>query len=144
MRAIVTYLVVITLGFHLVDCAKSRTAQGPKPLPIADYQYTGYDKNRTKIVEGSLSVTSVESDRIKGKWQLHKVGNPENIGPQIGSGDFEGQIAQDKVTINLNPNMADNNVNLRGKFDGKSFSGTWSFDGFAPRINQGSFEAKRK
>jgi hypothetical protein len=143
MKVIVFYLVVLSLGFQILDCSSSKHAQQSKPFPIGDYQYIGYDKNRVKIVEGKLSITSVESGKIKGEWQLRKIGNPENIGPQIGSGKLEGEIDQDKIRINLNPNMADNNVNLTGKFDGNNFSGTWSFDGFAGGINRGSFEAKR-
>jgi hypothetical protein len=144
MKTITTFLFVIVLGFQILDCSSAKSGQQSKPFPMGDYEYSGYDKNKAKIVEGSLSITSVESGRIKGQWQLRKVGNAQNIGPQVGKGDLDGQIKEDEITIDLNPNMIDNNVVLSGKFDEKkSFSGTWSFNGFAGGLNRGTFEARR-
>ena len=144
MKTLFTYLMVFTLGFQLLDCSKSKTAPAPKPFPVADYQYTGYDKNHVKIVEGTLSVASIAAGEIRGTWSLRKIGDPQAIGPQVGSGEFVGQLDEGQANINLNPNMADNNVNLSGKFDKDRFSGTWTHSGFAGPMNQGSFEAKRK
>src|SRR5262249_1454365 len=124
MKTIITSLFVVALVFQIFDCSSSKSAQQSKPFPAGDYEYTGYDKNKVKIVEGRLSITSVESGKVKGEWQLRKTGNAENIGPQVGSGKFEGEMNGDTIRINLNPNMNDNNVNLSGKFDeNKNFSG---------------------
>jgi len=115
-----------------------------KPFPLGDYQYTGYDKNGDKIVEGQILITSIEKNRIKGEWQLNKIGNSEKIGPQVGTGALIGSVIEGKVYINLNPNMSDSNVNLKGSIEDGRYKGTWSFDGYAGGINQGTFEATRK
>ncbi|HKC62073.1 MAG TPA: hypothetical protein VKB86_00440 [Pyrinomonadaceae bacterium] len=111
-----------------------------------------YDQKGDKVVEGRLSITSVQTKRIqseeqiqlKGNWQLNKVGNQERIGDQVGSGNLVGSIIQGKVYINLNPNIADANVLLEGTIEGKRFHGTWSLKGVAGTISQGTFEANRK
>lgn len=102
--------------------------------------------------EGRLSITSVEqrrigseeSTQIKGNWELRKVGTQEKIGPQEGSGDLIGSIIEGEIYINLNPNISDANVNLRGTIEGKRFYGKWSFDGCAGAISRGTFEATGK
>jgi len=135
-----------------IACSPAKIIGETKPFPVGEYQYTGYNKKGDKIVEGRLSITSVETVRIgseqtvqfKGDWQLEKSGNEEKIGPQSGKGDLVGSIIKGELFINLNPNMADNNVNLRGVVTGKRFHGSWSYDGFAGSMNQGTFEAAMK
>lgn len=146
------YFIILTLSCYVLACSPPKNIEQTKPFPVGDYQYTGYDKSGGKIVEGQLSITSVESRRIraeetiqiKGNWQLNKVGNQEKIGPQVGSGELIGSIIKGQVHINLNPNISDSNVILKGTIEGKRFHGTWSFNGYAGAINQGTFEATRK
>ena len=96
------------------------------------------------MVEGRLSLTSLDGDRLKGTWELKQVGEPGRIGPQVGTGDLIGTVSGTEVLIDLNPNMNDNNVNLRGKVEGKRYKGTWSYSGFAGVISSGTFEAAAK
>lgn len=136
--------VVLTLvvGIGSAECNSKRNR--PQSSIVGVYEYSGYDKGGNKIISGQIAITGVQSNRIKGTWQLKAVGTPKDIGPQTGTGNLIGEINQDSVNINLNPNMADNNVNLAGKIVGKSFTGSWSFSGFAGPINQGTFKATRK
>lgn len=140
---------MLTLSGYV--CSMPKINEQTKPFPIGDYQYTGYDKTGGKIVEGRLSITSVEPRRnkneeyeIKGTWQLKKIGNQKNIGPQVGTGDLIGSIDKGEIYIDLNPNMNDDNVVLHGKFEGRRFHGTWRYSGFAGVLNQGTFEAAGK
>ena len=152
MKIASPYLIILTLSCYVLACSLPKAIEQTKPFPVGDYQYTGYDKSRGKIVEGRLSITSVESKRIqsgvmiqiKGNWQLSKVGHQEKIGPQVGSGELIGSITEGEINIDLNPNISDSNVILKGKIEGKRFHGTWSFNGYAGPINQGTFEAIRK
>ena len=145
-------LLLLTLSCCVLACSPPESIEQKKPFPVGDYQYTGYDKSGSKIVEGQLSITSVESRRIqaeesiqiKGTWQLRKVGNPEKIGPQEGSGELIGSIIKGEVYLDLNPNISDSNVILKGTIEGRRFHGTWSFKGYAGAINEGTFEATRK
>jgi hypothetical protein len=133
------------LSCYALACSLPANSEQSKLSALGDYQYTGYDKNGDKIVEGQISITSIEQKHIKGRWQLNKIGGSlENIGPQVGSGALIGSVVDGKVYINLNPNMADSNVNLKGTIEKGHYKGTWSFNGYAGGINQGTFEATRK
>jgi hypothetical protein len=151
MNIATPFLFILTLSCYVLACS-SKNIEQTKPFPVGDYQYTGYVRSGDKIVEGQLSITSVESRRIrseesiqlKGNWQLNKVGNQEKIGPQVGSGELIGSIIKGEVYINLNPRISDSNVILKGTIEGKRFHGTWSFNGYGGAINKGTFEATRK
>jgi hypothetical protein len=150
-KSVIAWLLILMLA-PVLACSKSHGVEQAKPFPVGDYQYSGYDQKGTKIVEGLVSITSVEKKRIgsedtiqlKGNWRLNKIGEPEHIGGQEGSGDLVGSINQGEIEINLNPNMSDANVYLRGTIEGRRFHGKWSFSGYAGPISQGKFEAIRK
>jgi hypothetical protein len=144
MKLASTCLILLVLSCYALACSMPKNSEQSKPFPLGDYQYTGYGKNGDKIVEGRLSITSIESSRIKGVWQFKQIGNPEKIGPQVGTGELIGSIIEGKVYLNLNPNMADNNVRLKGTIENGRYQGTWSFDGEAGPMNQGTFEAVKK
>src|ERR1043165_951200 len=162
MKAVYTYLLILTLGcYALASCSTTSSApkttepnpsgQNASPL-IGDYHYTSYDQKGDRVVEGTLSITSVERKRInsdevtevKGHWQFEKIGKQERIGNQEGSGEFVGSIKEGELIINLNPNIEDANVYLRGRVEGKRYRGSWSLRGYAGTISEGTFEAIKK
>src|SRR6185369_16931605 len=150
MKSVIAWLLILIL-VTVVACSKSYVIGQAKPFPVGDYQYSGYDKKGTKIVEGRVSITSVETKRIgsedtiqlKGNWQLNKIGNPEHIGGQTGTGDLVGSIIKGEIDINLNPIISDANVYLRGTIEGRRFHGKWTFSGYAGPVSEGTFEAIR-
>ena len=152
MRVPILFLFLITLSCYVLACSIAKPVDAQKPFPLGDYQYTSYDEKGDKVVEGRVSITSTEQRRIgseestqlKGNWELKKVGAQETIGGQVGSGDLIATINKNDVDINLNPNISDANVYLRGKIDGKRFHGTWTFSGYAGPVSTGKFEATRK
>jgi hypothetical protein len=151
MKSVIPWLLVLLL-ISVVACSKSYVIGQAKPFPVGDYEYSGYDKKGTKILEGRVSITSVETKRIgpedtiqlKGNWQLNKIGNPERIGGQDGTGELVGSIIKGEIIINLNPNISDANVYLRGIIEGRRFHGKWTFSGYAGPVSAGTFEAIRK
>jgi len=151
MKSVIAWILILIL-VTVVACSKSYVIGQAKPFPVGDYQYSGYDKKGTKIVEGRVSITSVETKRIgsedtiqlKGNWQLNKIGDPEHIGGQTGTGDLVGSIIKGEIDINLNPNISDANVYLRGTIEGRRFHGKWTFSGYAGPVSEGTFEAIRK
>jgi hypothetical protein len=147
------YVVMLSFACWVLACSIAKTSGQSKPFPLGDYDYTSYDEKGDKVVQGRISITSSESRRIegsgqtnqlKGNWELKRFGNQEHIGNQEGKGDLVGSLARDEISLNLNPKMADANVYLRGKVDGKRFHGTWSFNGEGGPINHGTFEASRR
>lgn len=152
LRSGSAYLLMLLLGCGVVACSIAKTSDQSKPYPLGDYDYTSYDGKGDKVVQGRISITSSELRRIgseqttqlKGNWELKKVGNQEKIGNQQGKGELVGSIEKGEIYLDLNPNMSDANVLLRGKIEGKRFHGTWSFNGYAGPISQGTFEATRR
>ncbi|HJU55533.1 MAG TPA: hypothetical protein VJ715_13210 [Pyrinomonadaceae bacterium] len=147
MKILTIYFLVFMLGFYALDCSGKKNTNAPSPpktFPLGEYQYAGYDEGGSKVVEGRLSITSRKDDELKGTWELKQLGAPQRIGPQVGSGDLVGSVHGTEVALSLNPNMNDNNVDLRGKVEGKRYTGTWSYSGFAGIISSGRFEATAK
>jgi hypothetical protein len=144
MKTLTAYLLAFVLSFYALDCSGKKNVPQAKRFPLGEYQYTGYDENGVKVVEGRLSITSLEAEQVKGTWEFKQIGEGKRIGPQVGSGDLVGSVNGKEVYINLNPNWADNNVNLRGKVEGNRYRGSWSHDGFAGSMSAGTFEATGK
>jgi hypothetical protein len=152
MKILRPYLVMLILSGCVLACSMTKNTGETDGSPKGDYQYTSFDSNGRKVVEGRLSITSAERRRIgseetiqlKGNWELKKVGNQEKIGAQVGTGELTGSIENNEIYINLNPNIRDGNVILRGTFDSKGFHGRWTLSIISGVINQGRFEAIKK
>jgi hypothetical protein len=152
LRIGLVHLLMLVLGCSIVACSIAKTSDQSKPFPLGDYDYTSYDEKGDKVVQGRISITSSELRRIgseqttqlKGNWELKKVGNQEHIGMQEGKGELIGSLDKGEIYLNLNPNISDANVVLRGKIEGKRFHGTWSFIGYAGPTIKGTFEALKK
>ena len=108
------------------------------------YSYVSFDKNGNVIVEGWLTINFKDSTNFSGKWDFKKVGDPEDIGPQVGSGDhMGGLIGNDSLWIELNPQFRDNNLLLIGKFKDNKIEGTWQWISFIGPTNEGEFRAEK-
>jgi len=107
------------------------------------YQYAGFDEIGIQIIEGTFFIEYGDSTDITGQWNFESIGDPENIGPQVGSGTFIGAVDSNVFAVNLNPQYADNNVNLWGTISGNQIIGEWYYSGFPGVINQGTFRAEK-
>ena len=131
-------LAALTLFFSCGD-------DSPRSSSMKSYKYTGYDSSWNKIIDGCLWIEFVDSTTVKGRWDFKRVSNEENLGPQIGKGNFEGTTDMwGQLLLNLNPGMIDNNVLLEGSTQLSYWiDGRWSYIGFPGVINWGSFEAEQ-
>jgi hypothetical protein len=111
-----------------------------------NYLYKGFDTNGTLLVEGNLTFNLVATNEVRGRWNLRAVipDVSKTLGPQTGSGAFNGHIDGININLNLNPDWADNNVILDGRITATNISGAWGFYGFAGQISGGKFEAVKK
>jgi hypothetical protein len=133
-------LCLMLIAIFLIAGCSDDDSSSPSTGP---YRYTAF-LDSTLVVEGTIQIDSLNPQNVTGHWEFHAVGEPRNdIGPQIGSGNFAGSLDGNALTINLNPEMADNNVTLSGIFDANTIRGQWSFSGFAGVISQGSFMAQQ-
>jgi hypothetical protein len=130
--------IALTLFLLFSSCSKD----SPTNSSNTTYRYSGYNRTGQKIVSGYLWIDSVDSTIVEGRWDFKLVGSEENLGPQIGKGNFEGvKDSGGSMSLNLNPEWVDNNVFLIGSFLNSHYSGDWNYVGFPGVINTGTFEA---
>jgi hypothetical protein len=135
---IVSLVLILAALFLIAGCSDDESTAS-----TGSYRYSGY-LDSTLVVEGTIQIDSLSTQNVTGRWDFHAVGEPRNdIGPQIGTGNFTGSFDGSALTINLNPEMADNNVTLTGIFNANTIRGEWSFSGFAGVISHGTFMAQQ-
>ncbi len=128
--------------------------------PQADaqaYTYTAYDSTGAAIVQGTLRIDfrEVEDEGcsrhcnrylLEGTWDLEQIGDADRIGQQVGEGELRGSVREDgRAYVNLNPNIEDDNVTLRGMFESEGLDrleGEWTYGGWG-LYNRGRFEVSR-
>ncbi|MFZ5517625.1 MAG: hypothetical protein ACOY90_13340 [Candidatus Zhuqueibacterota bacterium] len=108
------------------------------------YSYSGYDSTGVKIVQGWIEFQTTDSSTVVGQWELSPVGNPQQIGPQTGSGELSGGQVDGRIYMDLNPTYRDNNVVLEADYNREKLDGEWSYIGFPGVLNRGSFKAVRE
>ena len=139
--SILSLMIALSLLFYF--CDGDNPLNGVK-IPDGAYAYTGYDSTGVKIVQGWIKIIFEDSTHISGEWELEKIGNPQNIGPQVGSGNLGGIMVNDQLHLNLNPQYIDNNVILTCPYSDQKLLGQWIYAGFPGVINYGSFVAEKK
>jgi hypothetical protein len=137
MKTVILFLILLTVSIF-ISCEEDTPSNNARQV----YKYTGYDSSWNKIIEGYLWIDSIDSIEVKGRWRFELVSNCENIGPQIGYGNFEGIANQlGTLSLNLNPGMIDNNVLLQCSMRlPYRIDGQWSYIGFPGVINWGRFD----
>jgi hypothetical protein len=133
------FSIVMFVAVFLVSCSddssQSRTGT---------YRYTAFHSGAA-VVEGFLHFDELTVSRVSGRWELSRTGlSNVEVGPQVGTGRFEGSFDGAILSIDMNPGVADNNVFLSGTFQGNTLRGEWSFTGFPGPISQGTFIAERQ
>jgi hypothetical protein len=139
MKAIILIILITAVSF-ISSCGDDSSTNSS----MTTYKYTGFDSTGTKIISGYLWLESADSSMIKGRWAFKQVGTCQNIGPQIGKGNFEGhKDSRGSMNLNLNPGYIDNNVILDGSLLDAHYNGSWSYIGYPGIINLGTFEATK-
>ncbi|HIA79365.1 MAG TPA: hypothetical protein EYO07_04300 [Candidatus Marinimicrobia bacterium] len=107
------------------------------------FNYNGFDSLGVRINTGELKLIANGLD-ITGEWHLTMIGNVQNAGNQFSAGSLSGFVTDNvNYNINLNPQMADNNVFLEGILAGDSINGNWNWSTFIGITNSGTFTAVR-
>jgi hypothetical protein len=113
-------------------------------IPQGAYAYTSYDSSGVELVSGWFTMIVSDSTTVSGEWHFSPIGSPQKIGPQTGDGKLVGGMNGEKVWIELNSGVRNNNLQLNGISAQSRIDGQWtwiSYDGIA---NQGIFHAVRK
>lgn len=127
-----------------VECSNPVENKTERYFPEGKYYYSGFDTAGNLVSQGWFSIVYTDSAHFTGTWQIEKQTTDAEIGPQDGSGELTGSIESGTVSIGLNPDMADNNVFLRGTYEpAGGLNGEWTFVGFPGILNKGTFNAYR-
>jgi hypothetical protein len=137
----VTVLVLAFTDNACQDNGEPVASMPPLPGPPTSYSYSGYNSKGVLVVVGSMTLAVAESQLVSGTWTLGCIVPGEKVGPQTGSGILRGSIEEARVSIDLNPGWADNNVFLSGTFDKDRFIGTWMWSTLIGSTAAGRFEA---
>lgn len=116
------------------------------------YLYVAQSVSGDAAARGNLDLRFEEADeegvanRIVGTWDIDKLDGAGEIGPQTGEGKLRGVVREDgSVRIDLNPNIADQNVILTGSFvesDRSLLEGEWTYQPLGGSTS-GEFEASQ-
>ncbi len=85
-----------------------------------------------------------DSTTVSGEWHFDAIGSPQKIGPQTGDGKLIGGINGEKIWIELNPGVRNNNLQLNGLLSQSRIDGQWTWINYEGMANQGAFHAVRK
>jgi|GEM_PF-682242 len=113
-------------------------------IPSGSYHYQSYNSDSIKVVDGWFTMIEDSVANISGEWHFNKIGNPENIGTQVGDGILVGGYNGNTLWIELNPQYKDRNVQLIGIKEDGNYSGRWIWITFSGISAEGSFTANYK
>jgi hypothetical protein len=132
----VILFVILTATFF--SCSTQKVAD---KFPYGSYSYRSFNIAGELIGDGSLFISTVDSNIIEGNWSIRNIRNCFVCGPQYGSGYLTGRIENDSVYINLNPNNPENYVEIVGTVRNDTLSGDWRWFELVVNSNRGSFKA---
>ncbi len=110
---------------------------------LEKYSYRSYDIVGNLVGEGSLYISRTDSGTVEGNWSIRNVHNCSTCGSQFGSGYLIGQIKNDSIYINLNPDYPESYTELTGKLQNGNISGEWLWTNLIVASNRGTFEATK-
>lgn len=130
---------ILLLGF--AQC--SRRSTSPQSSMLGQYEIRGHDSSGRLVFTGTISLTSLEQNHLKGQctvaWEKNA---PEGLLDE--NGGCEGLMDGKMVSIDSAPSLDDAGLLLEGQFDDGRITGIWRIDGFATSEPLGKFEAVGK
>ena len=122
----------------------SCSSQNPEgEHPYGNYFYRSYSFLGDLVGEGTLYINQADSTSITGNWNIREVRECLNCGAQFGSGFLIGNVEDDTLRINLNPDNIDIDTELIGEFGDGTFNGKWKWTDRAGFGFSGTFKANR-
>jgi hypothetical protein len=129
----------------ILGCAGSSTDTAA--LRQGRLRYTGHSPAGTPVLTGGLELAFPDDSTVTGTWAiawLPEVDTTLPVGPQVGSGTLVGRRSGDTLQLQMNPEMADNNVSLTAVPSPTGYTGTWSWSTFAGPRSSGTIAVTRE
>ncbi len=125
----------------LVACL---TSSDPVTPSSGFYDLTAYDSTGTKIATGWLQLDFKKKPEVSGFWKISLLSGANQPGWPVGVGNLRGRLEGEKISLNLNPNLVDNNLILDGTLKNGTIRGEWYWATFAGSTERGTFIAKQR
>lgn len=136
-------LALALLMFMMGYCSCDRHLTGPQPAILGQYELSAHDNSGQLVLTGTISMTSLEQNDLKGQCTLvWKKNAPEGLLDE--NGNCEGLMDGKMVSIDSAPSLDDAGLLLDGEFNDGRITGVWRVDGFATSPPLGKFEAVKK
>ena len=140
MKKIKIFLILLGLPVLLWSCS---SGESTGLTELGNYSYRSYDIVGNLVGEGSIYISKTDSGTIEGNWSIRNVHNCSTCGTQFGSGYLTGQIKDDSIYINLNPDYPESYTELTGKLQNGNMSGEWLWTNLIIASNRGTFKAEK-
>jgi hypothetical protein len=108
-----------------------------------EYSFVMQDTAMVNLAEGTLIVTHIKDSAISGKYNFSKVYKENFPGYNTMKGDFSGNYysSSNKVFLNMNPKVSDNNVFVNLYLTKNSLAGEWTYSTLTGSDFKGNFRA---
>jgi len=128
----------------VVGCAQCRrqSATGDTRI-LGNYELVGHDKAGRLIFTGNISFTAFDQMDLKGQCKVVQTAS-EFEGAVDKDGPCEGTLVDNKITLDLAPQLADGGLIFQGQVHDDRITGIWMIETFAGTEPQGKFEAVKK
>lgn len=140
-KSAVFLLFSATILFALASCL---TSSDPVASTSGFYDLTAYDSTGTKIATGWLQLDFKKKPDVSGFWKLSQVSEESQPKLPVGVGNLRGRLEGENISLDLHPNMVDNNIILTGTLKEGTIRGEWSWITFAGISDKGTFVAQKR
>lgn len=140
MKRLKIIMVLFGISILLISCSSKEVVE---KFPYGSYSYRSYDIVGNLVGDGSFTIVKLDSVTVEGNWSIRNVHKCATCGTQFGGGYLTGEIKNDSVYINLNPDSPENYTELIGKIDDGSITGNWQWLRPILYSNRGTFEATK-
>jgi hypothetical protein len=126
----------------LLACSDSPTAVS---TPVGGrFRYVAYSATGQPLLTGQLDFASPGALTLTGRWAIAWLPGADTtspVGPQVGTGEFEGSRRDKTLLIQLNPLNADHNVGLQAEPTTHGYAGYWEWTTLTGTRARGRFTA---
>ena len=140
MKKIFVIASIIFISALLTSCSSGEKAG---IIELGNYSFRSYDIVGNLVGQGSIYLTKTDSGTVEGNWSIRNVHNCLSCGSQFGSGYLMGQIKNDSIYLNLNPDYPESCTTLSGKLNSGKIYGEWLWTNLIVASNRGTFKAEK-
>jgi hypothetical protein len=134
----------------LYSCSSSNSSNSgvvSQTVTTGQYSFTVWNVSGIKLMSGILNIDSVSSDNVYGTYSRSMLYDSTFPGANmLGGGKLTGKYNSVKsdITLNMTPNVADNNIYFTGKTYTTSIKGDWRKQTMTSTKKEGKFRAVLK